>query len=69
LDTQAVGDLSAGEVDEALAGGTQTAERLLQIGLIRGAAMNLAGQTRVVGLNAPSRMISTAVPERGLVNA
>jgi ApbE superfamily uncharacterized protein (UPF0280 family) len=69
LVTQAVGDLNAAELEEALAAGTRTAERLLRIGLIRGAAMHLAGNTRIVGPNGTSKMISTAVPERGLVNA
>ena len=69
LVTQAVGELNAAEVDEALAAGARTAERLLKIGLIRAAAMHLRGETRVVGLNQPSRMISTAVQERGLVHA
>lgn len=69
LVTQAVGDLNASAVDEALAAGMRTAERLLRIGLIRGAATHLRGETRVVGLNEASRMISPAVQERGLVHA
>lgn len=69
LVTQNVGLLTAAEIDEALSAGVATAEKLLRIGLIRGAALNLQGETRVVGgVSAPS-MISTGVEERNLVHA
>jgi ApbE superfamily uncharacterized protein (UPF0280 family) len=48
--TQAVGDLRATEVDQALNSGMQCAERLLRIGLIRTVALNLRGETRIVGV-------------------
>jgi|SRR5579859_149795 len=68
LVTQAVGDLNAAEVNEALAAGERTAVRLLKIGLIRAAALHLRGETRLIGVSDAS-MISTAVHERGLVHA
>lgn len=69
LVTQNVGPLTAAKIDEALASGVATAEKLLKIGLIRGAALNLQGQTRVVGSAGASNMISTGVEERNLVHA
>ena len=50
LVTQAVGNLSAAEIHQALSAGTTTAERIFRIGLIRSAALHLAGETRVVGV-------------------
>jgi len=67
LVTQNVGPLNAAEIDRALMSGTATAEKLLRIGLIRSVALNLQGQTRVVG--GASKMISTSVEERNLVHA
>jgi ApbE superfamily uncharacterized protein (UPF0280 family) len=49
LVTQGVGDLSLGEIDQALASGAKTAQILLCMGLIRGVALSLHGETRVVG--------------------
>lgn len=69
LVTQAVGELTVEEVNQALKAGTRTAERLLKIGLIRSAALSLQGETRVVGTLGESRMIATSVRERGLVHA
>lgn len=66
LVTQAVGPLSMAETDRALASGVHTAERLLKIGLIRAAALNLCGETRIVG---NPNLISPAVDERRLVHA
>jgi ApbE superfamily uncharacterized protein (UPF0280 family) len=67
LVTQAVGELNATEVNEALAAGARTAWRLLNMGLIRAAALHLQGETRVVGAIQESRL--TPVQERGLVHA
>lgn len=67
--TQAVGKLTLDEVNQALEAGTQTAERLLRMGLIRSTALSLQGETRVVGTLGESRMIATPVRERGLVHA
>ncbi len=64
--TQGVGELSIPEVDQALATGVDTAEKLLRIGLIRSAALNLSGETRVVG---GEELISAPVHERNLVHA
>ena len=66
--TQAVDELRPEEVDRALGEGVRTAELLLRMGLIRSAALNLQGQTRVVGVPGESRMIAS-VQERGLVHA
>ena len=69
LVTQAVGELHATDVHEALASGGRTAERLRRIGLIRAAALHLRGETRVVGTIDGSCLISTAAQERNLVHA
>ena len=69
LVTQAVGELSSEEVSHALESGARTAERLLRLGLIRSAALNLQGQTRVVSDREGLRQIATPVRERGLVHA
>jgi len=65
--TQNVGQLNDADIDQALTLGAATGEKLIRIGLIRSAALNLQGQTRVVG-GAPT-MISTGVEERNLVHA
>lgn len=66
LVTQGVGELTAGEVDQALAGGARTARLLLRRGLIRSAALSLQGETRVVGAWGE---IAAPTHERGLVHA
>jgi uncharacterized protein len=65
--TQEVGELSPAEVNQALLAGVETAERLQRIGLIRGAALKLHGETRVVG--SLPELTPSLVEERGLVNA
>ena len=65
--TQAVGELSAAEVNQALLAGVETAERLQRIGLIRSAALKLHGETRVVG--SIPELNEALVDERGLVHA
>jgi uncharacterized protein len=67
LVTQAVGQLSASEVNQALLAGCETVERLRNIGLIRSAALNLRGETRVVGSIA--QLTPLVAHERGLVHA
>src|SRR5579859_1193285 len=57
LVTQVVRDLTEADVDRALAAGMHTAERLRRMGLIRAAALNLCGETRLVGAFAQSRAI------------
>jgi uncharacterized protein len=65
--TQAVGVLSAADVNQALLAGVETAERLQRIGLIRSAALKLQGETRVVG--SIPELSPSLVDERGLVHA
>jgi len=67
LITQAVGELSEADVNHALSSGVETAERLLKIGLIRSAALNLRRETRVVAKAA--ELTSISVLERNLVHA
>jgi ApbE superfamily uncharacterized protein (UPF0280 family) len=67
--TRAVGELTVEGVNDALEAGARTAERLLRMGLIRSTALNLQGETRVVGALGESRLIATPVQERGLVHA
>jgi hypothetical protein len=67
LVTQSVGELTAHEVDQALAAGLRTAESLGRAGLIRSAALNLCGQTRLVGEVEES--LSLTVHERSLLHA
>jgi hypothetical protein len=67
LVTQSVGELTAHEVDQALAAGLRTAESLRRAGLIRSAALNLCGQTRLVGEVEES--LSLTVHERSLLHA
>jgi hypothetical protein len=65
LVTQAVGNLTALEVDEALASGARTAHKLLRTGLIRSAALSLQGETRVV--DSSTEPITTATPSAGRI--
>jgi uncharacterized protein len=67
LVTQAVGGLSANEVGRALSAGAATAEKLLKLGLIRSAALNLQQQTRIVGM--PQAKLISSSEERMLVHA
>jgi uncharacterized protein len=69
LVTQNVGELSSREIDDALAAGARTAERLIKIGLIRSAALHLQDDTRVVGKLAESTLAPGFGQERMLVNA
>jgi len=50
LVTRDVGELSAGEVEQALEAGAACARKLLAAGLIDGAALRLHGQSRIVAL-------------------
>jgi ApbE superfamily uncharacterized protein (UPF0280 family) len=67
LITQAVGELSEADVNQALSSGVETAERLLKIGLIRSVALNLRRETRVVAK--AGELTSISVLERNLVHA
>jgi ApbE superfamily uncharacterized protein (UPF0280 family) len=64
--TQAVGELSARDVDEALENGVTLATKLLRMSLIRAAALHLHGQTKTVGSMPESKLMEH---ERGLVHA
>lgn len=67
--TQYVGELTAQEVNQALHAGVQTAQRLLKIGLIRAAALNLQGETRLVGVARDTGITANSAPERILAHA
>jgi uncharacterized protein len=67
--TQAVGELTAAEINEALTMGVTTAESLLQQKLIRAAALCLQGETRVVGQVREFAQIATKVREGSPVHA
>ena len=67
LVTQGVGELDRQEIDQALSTGAKTAQLLLKLGLIRSAAVNLQGGTRLLGVLTESRLITAH--ERGLVHA
>lgn len=67
LVTQAVGELSIDDVNRALHAGVETAQRLQNIGLIRSAALNLQGETRVVG--SMLELSPLLLDERSLVHA
>jgi ApbE superfamily uncharacterized protein (UPF0280 family) len=61
--TQAVGELSRGEIASALDAGVAVARRLVSDGLIRAAALCLDGETRVVGVSVASEQF-VAISER-----
>jgi hypothetical protein len=67
--TQGVAALGLEEVHQALRAGAETADRLLRIGLIRSAALNLQGETRIVGVLEETRSIATPVREGSLAHA
>ena len=69
LVTQAVGHLTAREIDQALTAGSVTADRLLRIGLIRSAALSLQGETHIVGSSCEPMTIATPPAERILAHA
>jgi hypothetical protein len=69
LVTQAVGELTRDEVNRALAAGARVSELFLRMGLIRSAALNLQGETCVVGVPGELRMITTRKREGILANA
>src|SRR6266446_10836721 len=66
LVTQSVGELTPGEISDALEAGIRLAESLCGSGLIRAAALNLQGETRVIGAGGRSQFLDTSVPARGL---
>ncbi|HTP89753.1 MAG TPA: UPF0280 family protein [Bryobacteraceae bacterium] len=67
LVTQAVAPLSREDIELALASGANTAQSLVQRGLIFAAALHLQGKTRTVGIL--PRMVAKSTPARSLVHA
>ena len=67
--TQAVGELTAAEINEALTRGVTTAESLLRQKLIHAAALCLQGDTRVVSDVRGVAQIATKIREGSLVHA
>ena len=67
--TQAVAELTAVEINEALTSGVTTAESLLQQKLIHAAALCLQGETRVVGSVREVAQIATRSRGGSLVHA
>jgi len=67
LVTQSVGELTREEIIEALAAGISVAQSLQAAGLIRSAALNLHGETRVAGAISAAR--ANSARERDLLHA
>jgi ApbE superfamily uncharacterized protein (UPF0280 family) len=67
--TQGVGALTLEEVNDALRAGTETADRLLRMGLIRSAALGLQGKIRIVGVLEEARRIAIPIREGSLAHA
>jgi hypothetical protein len=65
LVTRDVGELSGGEIDDALRAGAASARKLLAAGLIEGAALRLQGEMVVVGTRS-IEPIGVRSPLRGL---
>jgi ApbE superfamily uncharacterized protein (UPF0280 family) len=63
LVTQSVGDLEPGEIRDALEAGIRVAESLCGSGLIRAAALNLQGETRVIGAQGQAQLVNIPVPD------
>jgi uncharacterized protein len=66
--TEAVGPLTAGEMEQAVTAGAKTAELLLRQGLIRSAAIHLQGVTRTVGAITEDKMIAIPIRLGGVVH-
>jgi uncharacterized protein len=69
LVTQSVAELTPGEISEALEAGIQVAESLCGSGLICAAALNLQGETRVIGAAGWSQLVDIPVPDGSPVHA
>ncbi len=69
LVTQSVGELSLDEIHSALSAGNGVAESLRAANLIRAAALNLRGETRIVGGNCSPLSVADSAAERNLVHA
>jgi len=69
LVTQSVGELTPGEIGDALEAGIRLAESLCGSGLIRAAALNLQGETRVIGAQDRAQLVNIPVPDGSPVHA
>lgn len=69
LVTQSVGDLTPSEIGEALEAGVRVAESLRGSGLIRAAALNLQGETRVFGAEVRAQLADIPVSDGSLIHA
>jgi ApbE superfamily uncharacterized protein (UPF0280 family) len=69
LVTQSVGELEPSEIRDALEAGIRIAESLCGLGLIRAAALNLQGETRVIGAEVRARLVNIPVRDRSPVHA
>jgi ApbE superfamily uncharacterized protein (UPF0280 family) len=69
LVTQSVGELAPSEIRDALDTGIRAAESLRNLGLIRAAALNLQGETLVLGAGCWSNFIDISDPDRSLAHA
>jgi ApbE superfamily uncharacterized protein (UPF0280 family) len=69
LVTQSVGELEPNEIRDALDAGIRVAESLSSAGLIRAAALNLQGETRVIGAECRAQLVDIPVPDGSPVHA
>jgi ApbE superfamily uncharacterized protein (UPF0280 family) len=69
LVTQSVEELTSSEICDALEAGIRVAESLRSSGLMHAAALNLQGETRVVGAGAWSTLVDIPKPDRSLAHA
>ena len=69
LVTQSVGELAPSEICDALDAGIQVAEALRGSGLIRAAALNLRGETRVLAAAGCLQLVDTWVRDGSLSHA
>jgi uncharacterized protein len=69
LVTQSVGQLTPGEIRDALEAGISVAESLCGSGLIRAAALNLQGETRVIGAEGWAQLPDITAPVGSPVHA
>jgi ApbE superfamily uncharacterized protein (UPF0280 family) len=67
LVTRDVGELSSGEIEDALEAGAACARQLLAAGLIDGAALSLHGEMRTIALKGIDGRASPAAPRRQLM--
>jgi ApbE superfamily uncharacterized protein (UPF0280 family) len=69
LVTQSVGELTPSDIREALKAGIRVAESLHSSGLIRAAALNLQGETRVIGAEGRAQSVDISVPDGSPIHA